>query len=73
MDTKLYKGRPIDFETCYPSGDAVDGYITAAWYVNCDDEITDEELDEIQDMYADEIQAGFIEYMITRADFYGDD
>lgn len=68
MSRKFFKGRPIDFTIAHGK-DPVDSFLEEAWYVdNGEDEITDEELEEIQEKYAAEIQNDWYEAQVDRAE-----
>lgn len=68
MSKRFFKGRPIDF-TISHGKDPVDSFLEEAWYIdNQDGEISDDELEEIQEKYAAEIQEDWYEAQIDKAE-----
>jgi hypothetical protein len=68
MSQRFYKGRRIDF-TISHGKDPVDSFLEEAWYIDDGDgEISDEDLEKIQEKYADVIQADWFEAQIDKAE-----
>lgn len=66
-----YKGASVIIAIEH-GGDACDSFARSGYNIATEKDLTDEELDEITEKFAGEIQEDWFEAQITKADFYYD-
>lgn len=68
---KLYiNNKEVEVEIEHSRRGCEDSYISSGSYIDTDVELTEVELERLNDFYRDEIEEDWINYMVSQADFY---
>lgn len=64
----VFKGREVEVTTVHPTKDSVDSYIDAAFFTDNGQDLSEQEIEQLQQDRPDICELGWFEHQLDRAD-----